>query len=66
MVPRQGAGADAEEDDGVVLSVVTGRDGRTVLLCLDAHTFAELGRAHLPEGFNIPYGFHGTFVAANT
>ena len=66
MVPRQGADDNAEEDDGVILSVVTGRDGRTFLLCLDAHTFAELGRARLPEGFNIPYGFHGTFVAADT
>lgn len=50
------------EDDGVVLSVVMGADGKSFLLCLDAKTFEELGRAHLPYG--IPYGFHASFVPA--
>ncbi len=52
-----------DEDDGVVLSVVTGADGKSFLLVLDASSFQELARAHLPHG--IPYGFHGTFVHAD-
>ncbi|EIE20145.1 carotenoid oxygenase [Coccomyxa subellipsoidea C-169] len=60
MVPRPGA---QDEDDGVVLSVVTGADGKSFLLVLDASSFQELARAHLPHG--IPYGFHGTFVHAD-
>ncbi|KAM9732744.1 beta-carotene oxygenase 2b [Menidia menidia] len=54
----------AEEDDGVILSVVVtpNQDKSTFLLVLDAKTFEELGRAAVPV--NIPYGFHGTFKAA--
>ncbi len=52
-----------EEDDGVVLSVVTGADGKSFLLILDATSFEEVARAKLPHG--IPYGFHGTFVHAD-
>ncbi|KAM6933561.1 carotenoid-cleaving dioxygenase, mitochondrial-like [Xenentodon cancila] len=53
----------AEEDDGVVLSVVItpNKDKSTFLLVLDAKTFEELGRAEVPV--NIPYGFHGAFNA---
>jgi len=53
-----------EEDDGVVMSVVItpNKDKGTFLLVLDAKSFEELGRAEVPV--NIPYGFHGTFNAA--
>ena len=48
------------EDDGVLLSVVLdpGAD-RSDLVCLDAGTLRELGRARLPH--RLPYGFHGQF-----
>ena len=36
--------AHAMQDEGVVLSVVTGADGRTFLLVLDATSMAELAR----------------------
>ncbi len=64
MIPRQSADGSppAAEDDGVVLSVIADPDGRTTLLCLDAASFTELGRAVLP--FNLPYSFHGSFLAA--
>ena len=58
MVPRPGGSG---EDDGAVLSVVTGGDGRSFLLILNASSFEELGRAHL--GFNIPYQFHGSWLS---
>jgi len=48
------------EDDGVLLSVVLDPDAdRSTLVCLDAGTLEELGRAHLPH--RLPYGFHGQF-----
>ncbi|KAK0131977.1 Beta,beta-carotene 9',10'-oxygenase [Merluccius polli] len=51
----------AEEDDGVVMSVIITpeEDKSTFLLVLDAKTFTELGRAEVPV--NIPYGTHGVF-----
>ncbi|XP_005808562.2 beta,beta-carotene 9',10'-oxygenase-like isoform X2 [Xiphophorus maculatus] len=51
----------AEEDDGVVLSVIItpSKEKSTFLLILDANTFTELGRAEVPV--NIPYGTHGVF-----
>lgn len=52
-----------DEDDGVVLSIVAGADGRSFLLVLDAGSFEETARAYLPHG--IPYGFHGSFVPAS-
>ncbi|KAK9831473.1 hypothetical protein WJX81_008489 [Elliptochloris bilobata] len=57
MVPRPGA---QDEDDGVVLSVVVGADGRSFLLALDARGFTEVARAQLPYG--VPYGFHCAFT----
>ncbi len=54
MIPRPGGSA---EDDGVVLSVVTGADGNSFLLILDAGSFEEVARAQLD--FAIPYQFHG-------
>ena len=59
MVPHPNS---QKEDDGVVLSIVMGADGKSFLLCLDAGTFEELGRARLPYG--IPYGFHASFIPA--
>ncbi|WP_423995238.1 carotenoid oxygenase family protein [Halorubrum trapanicum] len=49
-----------DEDDGVLLSVVLDPEAdRSSLVCLDAETFTELGRARLPH--RLPYGFHGQF-----
>ncbi|MGO9122550.1 MAG: carotenoid oxygenase family protein [Desulfomonilaceae bacterium] len=51
----------ANEDDGVILSVVldTGK-AASFLLILDASTFSELARADLPH--HIPFGFHGNYL----
>ncbi|KAK4186735.1 carotenoid oxygenase [Podospora australis] len=50
-----------EEDDGVLLSVVLDGHNRTsYLLCLDAKTMAELGRAEV--GFAVAMGFHGAHI----
>lgn len=47
-----------KEDDGVLLSVVLdGFCGRSYLLCLDARTMCELGRAEMD--FAVGFGFHG-------
>jgi len=49
-----------DEDDGVLLSVLLApAEERSVLVCLDAGTLSELGRAPLPH--RLPYGFHGQF-----
>jgi len=51
----------AEEDDGVLLSVVfDSRSGRSSMLVLDAADLSELARAEAPH--HVPYGFHGQFV----
>ncbi|TGZ84784.1 carotenoid oxygenase, partial [Ascodesmis nigricans] len=50
-----------EEDDGVLLSVVLdGMKGVSYLLCLDARTMVEVGRAEV--GGVVGLGFHGNFV----
>lgn len=55
FVPRPGG---TDEDDGVLLSVVVdGTLERSYLLCLDARTMEELGRAE--ADFAIPMGLHG-------
>ena len=52
----------AEEDEGVLLSVVLDADrGTSFLLVLDAATLDELARAEAPH--HIPFGFHGQFAA---
>ncbi|KAL2104468.1 hypothetical protein VUR80DRAFT_585 [Thermomyces stellatus] len=52
-----------EEDDGVLLSVVLdGPAGGSYLLCLDARTMEEVGRAEV--GFAVGFGFHGRLVGA--
>lgn len=58
FVPRPGA---EEEDDGVLLSVVLdGTKGRSYLLCLDAKTMVEVGRAE--ADFAVGFGIHGRLV----
>jgi beta,beta-carotene 9',10'-dioxygenase len=53
----------ANEDDGVILSVVLdARAATSYLLILDASTFVELARAEVPH--HIPFGFHGNYIAA--
>jgi beta,beta-carotene 9',10'-dioxygenase len=50
----------AQEDDGVVLSVVLDARRKTsFLLILDASSYAELARAETPHP--IPFGFHGNY-----
>jgi beta,beta-carotene 9',10'-dioxygenase len=59
FVARPGA---AEEDEGVLLSVVLdSRSERSFLLVLDARDLSELARAEAPH--HIPFGFHGQFAA---
>lgn len=59
FVPRPGATA---EDDGVILVVVLdGERGTSYLLCLDAATMKEVGRADV--GYPVGLGFHGAFMA---
>lgn len=48
------------EDSGVVLSVVLdAAAGTSLLLILDAGSFAEVARAQVPH--HIPFGFHGQY-----
>ncbi len=55
FIPRPGG---AEEDDGVLLSVVLdGTNNSSYLLCLDASTMTEVGHAEV--GFPVAFGFHG-------
>ncbi|XP_036284524.1 beta,beta-carotene 9',10'-oxygenase isoform X2 [Pipistrellus kuhlii] len=60
FVPVPGS---SEEDGGVILSVVItpNQNKSNFLLVLDAKNFEELGRAEVPV--QMPYGFHGTFIA---
>ena len=58
FVPNPGG---KEEDDGILLSVVLdGHRGMSYLLCLDARTMEELGRAEVECA--IGFGFHGIHV----
>lgn len=55
FVPRPGG---AEEDDGMLLSVVLdGISSKSYLLCLNARTMVEVGRAEMD--FAVGLGFHG-------
>lgn len=50
-----------KEDEGILLSVVlSGIQGRSFLLVLDAQTMDEIGRAEVPH--HIPFGFHGIYA----
>ncbi|KAF3446406.1 hypothetical protein FNV43_RR11585 [Rhamnella rubrinervis] len=57
FVPRPGA---KEEDDGVVISMISGKNGDGYALLLDGSTFEEIARAKFPYG--LPYGLHGCWV----
>ncbi|KAM3503483.1 hypothetical protein MY11210_008697 [Beauveria gryllotalpidicola] len=60
FVARPGA---VDEDDGVLLSVVLDGEGkRSYLLCLDARTMTETGRAE--ADFPIAFGLHGLHAPA--
>ncbi|KAL1835557.1 hypothetical protein VTJ49DRAFT_6489 [Mycothermus thermophilus] len=65
FVPRPATadGVVPDEDDGVLLSVVLdGANKTSYLLCLDAKTMTELGRAECE--FAVALGLHGRHVAA--
>ncbi|XWS17709.1 hypothetical protein CRYUN_Cryun33cG0090400 [Craigia yunnanensis] len=57
FVARPGA---TEEDDGVVISLISEKNGSGYALLLDGATFEEIARAKLPYG--LPYGLHGCWV----
>ncbi|XVF89177.1 hypothetical protein PTKIN_Ptkin19aG0109000 [Pterospermum kingtungense] len=57
FVARPGA---TEEDDGVVISLISEKNGSGYALLLDGSTFEEIARAKLPYG--LPYGLHGCWV----
>ncbi|XP_041019288.1 carotenoid cleavage dioxygenase 8 homolog B, chloroplastic [Juglans microcarpa x Juglans regia] len=57
FVPRPGA---TEEDDGVVISMISQKNGGGYALLLDGSTFKEIARAKFPYG--LPYGLHGCWV----
>ncbi|KAK4235073.1 carotenoid oxygenase [Achaetomium macrosporum] len=62
FVPRPEAQSQ-DEDDGVLLSVVLdGHARRSYLLCLDARSMKELGRAEV--GFAVAIGLHGVHVSS--
>ncbi|KAL5729078.1 hypothetical protein ACHQM5_002080 [Ranunculus cassubicifolius] len=60
FVARPGA---TEEDDGVVISVISDKNGEGYALILDGSTFEEIARAKFPYG--LPYGLHGCWVPKN-
>ncbi|KAF5207743.1 Carotenoid cleavage dioxygenase 8 protein [Thalictrum thalictroides] len=60
FVPRPGA---VEEDDGVVISMISDRHGEGYALLLNGTTFEEIGRAKFPYG--LPYGLHGCWIPKN-
>lgn len=57
FVARPGS---TDEDDGVVISIVSADDGEGYALVLDASTFQEIARVGFPYG--LPYGFHGCWI----
>ncbi len=64
FVPRPAAVQGGEEDDGVLLSVVLDGGRRTsYLVCLDARSMKEVGRAE--AGFAVGFGLHGRHIAAD-
>ncbi|KAG6389472.1 hypothetical protein SASPL_150940 [Salvia splendens] len=56
FVARLGA---TEEDDGVVISMISEKNGDGFALVLDGTTFEEIARAKFPYG--LPYGLHGAW-----
>lgn len=61
--PKTREGEEMAEDDGVLLSVILDGHGKTsYLVCLDAKTMKELGRAECE--WAVAFGFHGLHAAA--
>ncbi|KAL2016194.1 hypothetical protein VTK56DRAFT_4083 [Thermocarpiscus australiensis] len=61
FVPRPGA-AEEDEDDGFLLSVVLdGHSRKSYLLCLDARTMTEMGRAEV--GSAVALRLHGVHLS---
>nr|ADP37984.1 carotenoid cleavage dioxygenase 8 [Actinidia chinensis] len=60
FVQRPGATA---EDDGVVISMISDKNGEGYALVLDGSTFEEIARAKFPYG--LPYGLHGCWIPKN-
>lgn len=60
FVPRPGG---AEEDDGVVISIISAGNGEGYALVLDGSSFEEIARAKFPYG--LPYGLHGCWIPKN-
>ncbi|KAL6865216.1 hypothetical protein ACP4OV_016367 [Aristida adscensionis] len=60
FVGRPGA---TNEDDGVVISIISTVDGDGYALLLDAATFNEIARVRFPYG--LPFGFHGCWIPEN-
>lgn len=49
-----------QEDEGAILSITLDTESKkSFVLILDAQSFTELARMHLPH--HIPFGFHGNF-----
>ncbi|KAF6164493.1 hypothetical protein GIB67_025319 [Kingdonia uniflora] len=57
FVARPGA---TDEDDGVVISMISDKNGEGYALVLDGSSFEEIARAKFPYG--LPYGLHGCWV----
>lgn len=58
FVARPGA---ADEDDGVVLTIVVDKKGtKSILVALDGKTFTEVARAEMPQVYAL--GPHGSFI----
>ncbi|GAA0145488.1 oxygenase [Lithospermum erythrorhizon] len=61
FVARPGS---VDEDDGVVISMISDKNGEGYALILDASSFEEIARAKFPYG--LPYGLHGCWVPNTT
>lgn len=48
---------------GVVISMISEKNGDGFALVLDGATFEEIARAKFPYG--LPYGLHGAWVPKN-
>ena len=60
FVPAPGT---RDEDNGVLLSLVLDATaGHSILVVLDASSFAELARIKVPHA--VPFGFHGNFFSS--
>ncbi|RAL52918.1 hypothetical protein DM860_007686 [Cuscuta australis] len=57
FVARPGA---TEEDDGVVISMISDKNGEGYAIVLDGSSFEEIARAKFP--YALPYGLHGCWV----